>query len=242
MNSLTDRAPLFFPSKGRYHRRLRVIDQAIEAKRDVYVVVEPQEVQQYQSVYGDEVRYHVLGDNDRGVAFARNAIVDFGREANIPVWMIDDDCTSYVEGVEPSIDTLFSHMRKTTLDNLLTAVEEGTEQLIDELDYPLIYSAPCFAQTMREYPAKPYRHNRLAGNFYYLLPGNSDVRFREDMLIRSDVCFMLDNLLQGQPSMLMGIVNNVSSHLVSTILAKKDAVWRAASGFDCRRCSENFHG
>jgi hypothetical protein len=53
---------------------------------------------------------------------------------------------------------------------------------------------------------------------------------------------MFDDLLQGQPSMFVSVVNNVFSDPISTVFAKKDTIGRRAAGFNCRRRAENLHG
>jgi hypothetical protein len=55
------------------------------------IVVEPHDADAYVERYGAD-RVMVLDDDERGIAYARNFIMDYARAAGTPyVWMIDDD-------------------------------------------------------------------------------------------------------------------------------------------------------
>lgn len=86
-------APAFIPSKGRPHATTaRLLEAAGVAFR---LVVEPQDAPHYLQAHPSD-RLCVLGADDQGLAFARNAILDRARKEGIDwFWMLDDDISGF---------------------------------------------------------------------------------------------------------------------------------------------------
>jgi hypothetical protein len=80
--------PVFVPSKGRAGKSTTA-HLLEEAKVPFYMVVEPQEAYEYQAWYD---RVLVLPENDRGIAFSRNWILDWAQvHYHRYAWQLDDD-------------------------------------------------------------------------------------------------------------------------------------------------------
>lgn len=83
--------PVFVPSKGRAEKLLTV-----NLLGDVphSVVVEPQEYAAYVK-HMPEANVICVDENDRGLAYVRNYILDMGRERGGWFWMLDDDISGF---------------------------------------------------------------------------------------------------------------------------------------------------
>ena len=86
-------SPVFVPSKGRSNPKfLQLIPEAI-------LVVEPQDVEVYKAA-NPNTKILVLGENDRGIAYVRQSILDYARQSGIQTfWQIDDDVSILYENV-----------------------------------------------------------------------------------------------------------------------------------------------
>jgi hypothetical protein len=77
--------PIFIPSKGRSNL------STFQHIPDATIVVEPQDHTQYLAV-NPNANYLVLPENNRGISYVRNFILDYNRSRNIEwYWMLDDD-------------------------------------------------------------------------------------------------------------------------------------------------------
>lgn len=82
--------PVFIPSKGRPNcPTSKLIPNAS-------IVVEPQDYEAYEREHPGK-QIFVLHENNKGLAYSRNAILKIAEENELPwIWMIDDDIKSFV--------------------------------------------------------------------------------------------------------------------------------------------------
>jgi hypothetical protein len=86
--------PICIASKGRAGES-KTISRLIEERVPFHMFIEPDEHAKYRTAYeGCEVTWfmHVLPENDRGISFVRQFILDYARAQDWPwFWMMDDD-------------------------------------------------------------------------------------------------------------------------------------------------------
>lgn len=90
----TSKSVIFIPSKNRADKQTTYdILKSLGLEKQTYIVVEPQEEKTYKS---RGYRVLVLPENDRGISFSRNFILDFCREQGIEYCLqMDDDVRSF---------------------------------------------------------------------------------------------------------------------------------------------------
>ena len=88
-------SPIFIPSKGRPNPKTAKIF------RNSILVIEPQDELEYkQKAYYHSQKYLILPENDKGIAFSRNAILKYCYAKGIDwAWMMDDDITGFHENI-----------------------------------------------------------------------------------------------------------------------------------------------
>ncbi len=120
MIKYTPRYPIFIPSKGRADKSMTV-DLFKKNNIPYQIVVEPQDEDQYQSMYG-AAHILTLPKNDQGIAYSRCWIKEFAAEHNyIRHWQFDDDIRQ--------IRRYHSGKRMPCpADSALTAIEDFTDR------------------------------------------------------------------------------------------------------------------
>lgn len=92
---MTDIAPIYIASKGRATKQ-HTLALLEDAGLSATLVVEPQDEAAYRAAHPD-VTLHVLPENDRGLAYVRNFILDLNEGA---FWMLDDDFRGFYVRLE----------------------------------------------------------------------------------------------------------------------------------------------
>lgn len=83
------------PSKGRAGKTktTKVLDESL---MDYYLFVEPQDEEDYRKKYDCDI--YILPENNKGITYARNHILEFARQADLDYfWMLDDDINGFGE-------------------------------------------------------------------------------------------------------------------------------------------------
>lgn len=90
--------PVVIPSKARVQSTTAALLRAAEVKA-WRLLVEPQDAEAYAAKWGDE-HVEVLPEDDQGLTYSRNRVLELAREAGWPwVWQLDDDVTQlYLKG------------------------------------------------------------------------------------------------------------------------------------------------
>jgi len=188
--------PVFIPTKGRFARRRKIVDLCLESGHYPTLVVEEQELSSYQKTYSEDVLYSVLPDSGRGIAFARNFILDESVKRSEPIWMIDDDITSFVQIKK---DQRFSYLDTLTLHQALSFVEDLVHQNFDK---NVFVAGMKFRQMLREVPKTPITFNRHAVCVVLLNGPICKVRYRDDFRICEDGLFNLENIIAGRTALI----------------------------------------
>jgi len=91
---------IYVPSKGRAGTS-KTIENLIKEGIHFYLVVEPQDLQKYKQTYSNrEPIYLVLPENNRGIGFVRQFILNHARSGTSEwYWMLDDDISSMSQQV-----------------------------------------------------------------------------------------------------------------------------------------------
>lgn len=93
--------PIFIPSKGRATYELAKVCPVLDQSKLHYTIfVEPQDELTYRGIFG-LASIVVLKENDKGIGYARQSMLDYAREKKIPVyWQLDDNIYGFykVEG------------------------------------------------------------------------------------------------------------------------------------------------
>ena len=96
-------APIFIPSKGRAGKAKCIETLLAEENENLVILVEPQDVEAYEAAY-PKANIEVLPDNDRGIAFVRNHLLQRARTQNIDwFWQLDDDINTMGEVVNGKV-------------------------------------------------------------------------------------------------------------------------------------------
>lgn len=168
------RYPIYIPTKGRADNPL-TINAFLKDKVEIRIVVEPQEVKNYER-FGRE-RLCVLPENNRGLVFARNWIkqhaTDEGHERH---WQFDDDVRYFKR--------IYKGYRLPIAANIALAV---CEDFVDRYENVALASLnseffiPCNGITPQMWPPF-YLNSRCYTNFLVLnsLPNKWRYRYNED--------------------------------------------------------------
>lgn len=86
--------PIFIPSKGRAGAS-KTIEQLLAHGQEIRVVVEPQDEESYKAAYPGSI-LTILPENNKGISFVRNWILEHCRNVGIEwYWMLDDDISNF---------------------------------------------------------------------------------------------------------------------------------------------------
>jgi len=196
---MTMKYAVYIPSKGRHHRRYRIVELCLEVGVRPTLIVEPQDEVGYRDCYGDDVDLLVLKANDQGIPFARNCILDESIRKQEPVWMIDDDITSFVRSID--LGEGYSDLRTVSIDDALSSVEKIFDA--ERQSRRVILAGMRFRQVLRQHPKRQLTLNRNVSNVVLLNGPDAITRYREDFKLRSDGLFMLDHLINGVSTMII---------------------------------------
>lgn len=84
---------MFVPSKGRAGNSATLSRHALPSDT-LWIVVEPQEFEAYRAAYPKH-QILVLPENDKGIAYVRNWILDYATDRFPWYWMLDDDISFF---------------------------------------------------------------------------------------------------------------------------------------------------
>jgi hypothetical protein len=177
--------PIFIPSKGRPVVGF-LLKELLATSLEWYYVVEPQEQAAYAALMPVD-RLIVLPDNNKGIAFVRNFILDRCRTSGSPwFWMLDDDITGFYR---------VEHRRnvRTSITTVLEQAEASIAALSDRFSvgqYALEYQQYAWSST------KKYRVNSYCDVCVAI---NTAVKaaYREYVNLKEDRDFTLQVITSG---------------------------------------------
>lgn len=176
---------IFVPSKGRCHKQ-STVNLLVKAGLQPTVVVEPQDYDEYVEALPKGTRIFCMTEDNQGIAYVRNVILQYAREARIGgYWMLDDDITR--------INT--HPLRKTVEADITTALMYATGE----------FDRSGVAQGALEYSQFAWgADGKMKRNGYcdvcvYVNPWKipSTVRYRSEMNLKEDRDFTLQILSAG---------------------------------------------
>lgn len=171
--------PIFIPSKGRAIDSY-LLQQLKLSGREWYYVVEPQDAAAYKKLTD---RLIVLPQNDQGIAFVRNHILDINRQKSSWFWMMDDDITQFNYVSE-------KRNRKTSMERALSSVEFFANQYKKEL-----------GQAGLEYRQAAWDARPIIWNTYcdvcVLVNPRVSARYRKNLKLKEDRDFSLQVRASG---------------------------------------------
>ncbi|NEO83808.1 MAG: hypothetical protein F6J87_06030 [Spirulina sp. SIO3F2] len=166
---------IFVPSKQR-PGETALLSQLKSSSLDWVYVVEPQEEEMYRS-YTDRVL--VLPENEQGIAYVRQWILDYCRAQNISwYWMLDDDISRFYKAV-----------RGKNLAVSITEALEGAEKLISK-HCDLIGQAALEYQQFAWSAKKSIRWNSYC-DVCVLINSAVIARYRKEVELKEDRDFTL---------------------------------------------------
>ncbi|PHR92003.1 MAG: hypothetical protein COA69_09565 [Robiginitomaculum sp.] len=175
---------IFIPTKGRAirERKKRTWDHLHDEGLECTLVIEPQDVKRYEGE-GDLL---VMPENDRGIAYARQFILDQMVE---PSWVLDDDLSSCGEskvgGIKPA-----SFLR------VLNMFES------DQFSEDVFITGPSYVQSVRKHDQRHWKFNRCCSVFYKIFPDAVKVPYDVDQKLMQDLKFVMQNVLAGKVSVM----------------------------------------
>lgn len=175
--------PVYIPSKRRHESKL------LDMLPFSYVVVEPQDRALYEKRVG-KGRLIVLPENDQGIAYVRQFILDHNRQQNQAwYWMLDDDISGFY----------------VTKDSKL--VKEEGEKVLFEAE-KLILQSVCVGQAALEYAQFAWSQtNRVKFHGYcdVAVAINTTMtrmcNYRPEMNLKEDRDFTLQVMANGARTM-----------------------------------------
>lgn len=183
--------PIYIPSKGRpecptWHH---FTEKAL--REQVFVVVEPQDNAEYfEKLMKKKGNLVVLPENDRGIAFVRNWVLEDARRNGFDwLWMLDDDITSFnrAEG---------GKNHKIGGDECLRGAEEA---LTEHLGAVLAQGALEYAQFAWSYKGgTPYRLNSYCDVAVLInVERTKELQYDPHVVLKEDRDFTLQCLAAG---------------------------------------------
>lgn len=176
-------APIFIPTKGRAltaktPRLLR------EAGLDFCLVVEPQELGSYEESFPAE-KHLVLDENDAGIVFVRNAILEYARKQGIEwFWMLDDDISSFYK---VQAWRCVKENAREVLDMAESYIKSDREVALGALEYQQIAWAA----------KKAYTDNSYAEVAVLINPRRIAHSYDPSMALKEDRDFAMQTILSG---------------------------------------------
>lgn len=172
--------PIYIPSKGRPKSKL------FAKLPHAFVVVEPNEAFEYQKNNPDG-KFIILPENDQGVTYARQFILDHARfKQHEWFWMLDDDITAFYEVIEP---------KKTVKIDATEALEKAEE---------IITSVPNAAQGGLEgsqfacYSTEPFTTmSHCEGCNLINVKRTRSIDYRFELVMKEDIDFSMQILAAG---------------------------------------------
>lgn len=152
------------------------------------IFVEPQDEAAYRTALRQTARLQVLGKNDQGIAYVRQAMLTEGRRLQQPFWMLDDD-----------IHKVFKLLDREPGAKAMKRTNDGASLILDEMDRDFDSAGVCygtpsndafavFGSTAINFRAMNYVFiwldpRRLPEGLNYDLPGREDVYFAAKMIL-----------------------------------------------------------
>ena len=109
--------PIFIPTKGRFNNCKTA--ELLGSISNMWLVVEPQELEKYKANYSD-FNYIELPENDKGITYVRNFILNFSNKMGYDwFWMLDDDISGIFrrEGTKLIRDNNALYSTEDLIDN-----------------------------------------------------------------------------------------------------------------------------
>lgn len=152
------------------------------------IFVEPQDEAAYRTALRQTARLQVLGKNDQGIAYVRQAMLTEGRRLQQPFWMLDDD-----------IHKVFKLLDREPGAKAMKRTNDGASLILDEMDRDFDSAGVCygtpsndafavFGSTAINFRTMNYVFiwldpRRLPEGLNYDLPGREDVYFAAKMIL-----------------------------------------------------------
>lgn len=84
---------IIIPSKGRVGKVETL--KLIPSGNSIYLFVEPQESKLYRNEYWNSCSIVELKENNKGIAYSRNSILEYFKNLDEPILMLDDDISNF---------------------------------------------------------------------------------------------------------------------------------------------------
>lgn len=177
--------PVFICSKGRAGKA-KCIEKLLDEKHEaLHVFVEPQDIEAYEAAYPELKNLHMLPENDQGITYVRNYMLDHAKEMNSDYWQLDDDITTMGEVIGAKV-----HKRPFTevLEEAYAELKKWPEVAVGALEYGQ------FAWAAK----KDFAFNSYCDTCVVVMIKNlGPIRYRPDTKEDRDICLqVLTNGLQ----------------------------------------------
>ncbi len=181
--------PIFVTSKGRA-RQAPVLGILRACKLPYFLVVEPQDLDAYRQDY-PEASFFVLPENDQGLAYARQKVLDYCRAESIPwFWLLDDNIKQFMY-VKDRVKI------PVTANVVFAGIERLVEQYVNvAMASPDYQQFAVFAES--EYTANTRTYCAV------LINAQTGLNYRPGVLdMKSDVDWCLQHLAAGWNTLLV---------------------------------------
>jgi hypothetical protein len=185
--------PIFILSKGRADKNLAKTFGLLmqEPDYEFTIVVEPQDQEAYTKMFfpNGQISIFVLKQNDMGIPFARQSLLEYCRSVGIEkYWQLDDNMTAFIERKEDKTKV------KVSPQYALSKVEEIADSYKD------IKVAGLNYEVTAHWATEPYTFNK---GVYCAVLTSTDTGIDYDLDIEiEDLNFVLKHLKAGYNTLL----------------------------------------
>lgn len=175
--------PILIPSKNRPNSKL--FDMLKSDNLDFNIVVEPQDRQQYSEAGYSNVLI-VLPENNQGLAYSRNFILDYAKQSLFGwFWMMDDDISNFYE-VDDGKTKITNPTNALEIAENILSKQKGVGQL------GLEYQQFAWSQK-KDFATNSYCDVCVCLNTRAI----GKIRYREEVLLKEDRDMTLQILSKG---------------------------------------------
>lgn len=175
--------PILIPSKNRPNSKLF---NSLKTDNLLFnIIVEPQDYETYQDA-GYKDNLIILPENNRGLAYSRNFILNLARNSKYSwFWMLDDDITNFYETIDNKTKITNPTNALSIAEDVLTK-QKGIGQL------GLEYQQFAWSQK-KDFAVNSYCDVCVCIN----VQATKKINYREEVLLKEDRDFTLQILSKG---------------------------------------------
>lgn len=180
-------SPILIASKGRPQNSPTIRNLVADGLRPK-LFLEKEDLEGYQSAYGDKVSYYGLGKSNQGIGYVRQQILAFAREKGYDsYWTLDDDITRMYEIIK-------NVSVKSTFDHCLSHAEASLKTIKNLAIGGLEYNQFAWAASKR------FAFNGYCEVATFVNLENCRVNYRPEVNLKEDRDFVLQSLALGYVS------------------------------------------